>query len=205
MLPSDPDPDGVQLKAIQEFLKTPAGQQIEQIWLDAQCMPQDIPRGTRSEEDTADFKTMLSMVNLLYLGCSVLILLDLSYASRFWTQFEAWLSMQTTTPEGLTPAVGGGKERYHIVCVQNAAEQAETHKQLLVKSWATKTPDEAHTFLARPDVTVTSMSDKEIQLPKIGKLDDNIRQVYSDYSNALSGILAVTPQNYVLPQKVSSF
>jgi hypothetical protein len=195
MEPGNPDPDGVQLRAIQEFLETPAGQQIEQIWLDAQCMPQDIPRGRRSEADTADFKLMLGMVNLLYLGCSVLILLDMSYSSRFWTQFESWLSMQTTTPDGLTPAVGIGKERCHIVCVQNAAEQPETHKQLLVKNWATKSPDEAYAFLAKPDVTVTSQSDKQIQLPKIKTLDCNIKQVYS-------GILARarTPQNDVLPK-----
>ena len=43
---------------------------------------------------------MLKKVNWLYLGCSVLVLLDLSYLSRFWTQFEAWLSFQTIGTEG---------------------------------------------------------------------------------------------------------
>ena len=35
-----------------------------------------------------------SAANMLFLGTTVLILYDLSYASRFWTQFEAWLGMQ---------------------------------------------------------------------------------------------------------------
>lgn len=37
---------------------------------------------------------VLRTVNLLYLGTRVLVLADISYLSRFWTQFEAWLSMQ---------------------------------------------------------------------------------------------------------------
>ncbi len=35
------------------------------------------------------FKNCLPNINLLYLGGSVLILLDRLYMSRFWTQFEA--------------------------------------------------------------------------------------------------------------------
>ena len=61
---------------------------------------------------------------MLYLGTTVLILYDLSYASRFWTQFEAWLGMQFATPSGLKSAVGTENARYHIVCIQNAAEHA---------------------------------------------------------------------------------
>merc|ERR1712232_211954 len=129
MQPDDPDPDGVQLKALQEFLLEPAGLQMTRVWIDAQCMPQDVPKSTRSAEDTADFKIMLKMINMLFFGATVLIVLDLSYVSRFWTQFEAWLSMQLPTPEGLTPALGTGRERHHIKCVQNAAEQPEHHKK----------------------------------------------------------------------------
>ena len=51
------------------------GRKIKRVWIDAQCMPQDQPKGSRSAEDTADFKTMLTNVNMLYLGCTVLILL----------------------------------------------------------------------------------------------------------------------------------
>lgn len=40
---------------------------------------------TRTPEELDEFKVMLTRVNILYLGMPVLILLDLSYLSRFWT------------------------------------------------------------------------------------------------------------------------
>ena len=104
---------------------------------------------------------------MLYLGTQVLILLDLSYVSRFWTQFEAWLSMQFATPDGLKSAIGTQNTRHHIVAIQNAVEQAELHEEMLIRSWAEKTPEQAFEFLSKPDVTVTNQSDKEGQLLKL--------------------------------------
>ena len=80
-----PDKEGVQFKAIQEHLE--ANKSIKWVWYDYWCMPQDEPKGTRTGEETEEFKKMLKAANLLYLGTYVLILLDLSYTSRFWTQF----------------------------------------------------------------------------------------------------------------------
>ena len=62
MDPAQPDPDGEQLKAIKAFLVSSAGKRIELVWIDGGSMPQDQPKGTRTKEDTADFKTMLSEV-----------------------------------------------------------------------------------------------------------------------------------------------
>ena len=99
---------------------------------------------------------------MLYLGTQVLILLDLSYVSRFWTQFEAWLSMQFATPNGLISAVGNTRnERHHIVAIQNAAAQSGTFTKVLVDQWATASPQQAFEFLSKPDVTVTNQSDKD--------------------------------------------
>ena len=81
--------------------------------------------------------------------------------------------MQRVTPDGLRPAVGTSSERFHIVCIQNAAEQAELHKQMLVHAWASKTPQQAFEFLSKPDVDVTNKSDKDMQLPKL--LDLSLR------------------------------
>ena len=61
------------------------------------------PQGKRTPAESAAFKHMLANVNLLYLGCYVLVLLDLSYMSRFWTQFEAWLSLQAISPDLASP------------------------------------------------------------------------------------------------------
>ena len=44
-------------------------------------MPQG---GARTPTEKVDFKRMLQNINILYLGCSVLILQELSYLSRFW-------------------------------------------------------------------------------------------------------------------------
>jgi hypothetical protein len=43
--------------------------------------------------------------------------------------------------------------------------------------WAEKTPAEAHEILAKEDVTVTSLKDKDMHLPKILTLNDEIISV----------------------------
>ncbi|EOD33510.1 hypothetical protein EMIHUDRAFT_229658 [Emiliania huxleyi CCMP1516] len=192
MQPDDPDPDGEQLKALKGFLNSPDGKKIERVWIDSACMPQDHPKGSRSAEDSAAFKRMLKEVNRLYLGTTVLILLDLSYVSRFWTQFESWMSMQFATPDGLKPAVGTKNERHHIVCIQNAAEQSELHEKMLIQSWATKTPEQAHAFLSKPDVTVTNQSDKKGQLPKIKELDAVVQGAFSEVARQIEDELAAS-------------
>ena len=45
--------------------------------------------------------------------------------------------------------------------------------------WAEKTPAEAHEILAKEDVTVTSLKDKDMHLPKILTLNDEIISVLS--------------------------
>ena len=115
---------------------------------------------------------------MLYLGTTVLILYDLSYASRFWTQFEAWLGMQFATPNGLKSAVGTQNVRYHIVCIHGAAAQSEAHTKVLVDTWATKTPQQAFDFLSKPDVMVTNQSDKQGQLPQIKALDVTVQGAF---------------------------
>ena len=45
-----------------------------------------MPQGARTTAETTGFKWMLQNVNLLFLGCSVLCLVDISYLSRFWVR-----------------------------------------------------------------------------------------------------------------------
>ena len=120
---------------------------------------------------------MLPMINLIYLGTSVLILLDQSYVSRFWTQFEAWLSMQTFALDDESDAGGlrsanEAERRCTIELVHGANEELG---QSLLSTWANKTPEEAHEHLSKPDVLVTNESDKEKQLPKILALNQTVR------------------------------
>ena len=131
-----------------------------------------MPQGSRSPAEKVAFTHMLKNANLLYLGTLVLILLDLSYISRFWTQFEAWLSMQAPSVNGLAAATLEEK-RYAIVPVHGANA---TMGEGLVAMWASKTPTEAHKVLASPDVTVTNLKDKETQLKKLLTLDKEVRE-----------------------------
>jgi hypothetical protein len=98
--PTDPDPDGVQALAVQDYLK--AHPEIDAVWFDFCSMPQG---RDKTPSESAEFKEMLPNINLLYLTCSVLILMDRSYMNRFWTQFEAYLSMRAITSDGLTNAL----------------------------------------------------------------------------------------------------
>ena len=98
--PTDPDPTGAQALAVQAYLK--AHPEINAVWFDFSSMPQG---RNKTPRESAEFKEMLPNINLLYLTCSVLILMDRSYMNRFWTQFEAYLSMRAITSDGLTNAL----------------------------------------------------------------------------------------------------
>jgi hypothetical protein len=97
--PTDPDPTGAQALAVQAYLKEHP--EIDAVWFDFSSMPQG---RNKTLSESAEFKEMLPNINLLYLTCSVLILMDRSYMNRFWTQFEAYLSMRAITSDGLTNA-----------------------------------------------------------------------------------------------------
>ena len=126
-----------------------------------------MPQGRDKEEwEDAEFAVMLPNINLRYLFCSVFILADLSYVSRFWTQFEAFLSMRKVSVRGLE-AAPAAERRCVIKCIHNASENIKAEIDL----WANKTASEAYDILALPDVTVTNQKDKDVQLPKLKKLD----------------------------------
>jgi hypothetical protein len=79
----NPDPTGAQMKSLLEYLAR--RHLIRWVWFDFSCTYQ----GKRTMEQQRDFDEMLPHINLLYLGASVLILFDLRYMNRFWTQLEA--------------------------------------------------------------------------------------------------------------------
>ena len=109
---SAPDKDGVQLKEIRKYLR--AHLDIQWVWYGALLLPPVLqaksltrhvrfadfwcmPQFERSPAETEEFRHMLSNINLLYLGCSVLVLLDLSYLSRFWVR-SAESNKESRTP-----------------------------------------------------------------------------------------------------------
>jgi len=138
-----------------------------------------MPQGkNKSPAEKVHFDFMLQNVNLLYLGLKVIILLENSYVGRFWTQFEAWLSMQTPSAEGLMPSSGpADQSRYEIVPIYST----NTHlTDSLRETWGSKAPDEARDVLSEPSVTVTNMGDKKTQLKKLLKFNDQVKQACAD-------------------------
>ena len=169
-VPAEPDVDGEQLKAIKAFLE--AHPDIKWVWFDYSSMPQKVDGvDTRTPEDKAEFQLMLAAIADLYLTARVLILLDGSYASRFWTLTEAWCSMQTVTSDGLRPATEA-ERRHTIECIHNADDEHDAKG--LVDKVSTKTPDKMYGILKKPDVNVTNAKDKETMLPKILEIDRHV-------------------------------
>ncbi len=119
---------------------------------------------------------------MLYLSMRVLILLDLSYISRFWTQYEAWLSMQTASADGLRPATTA-EQRFEIIPIMNGnSSLVESLKAM----WKNRTPAEAYEVLAKPDVRVTNQKDKERQLRRVQFFSDEVSVVLRKMSSSLS-------------------
>ena len=159
-----PDTTGEQWTIIRKFLDSDPGLKFKWVWVDFPCMPQ----GSRTPYQRSTFRWMLKNVNKLFLGGSVLIIMDSAYMSKFWTQFEAWLAMQRCTAQGLAPAVN--KARWFPRCIHSATSVAE-----LELRWSNKTPDEAVALLSKPDCIVTNMSDKATQLSKLATLDVDVQ------------------------------
>ena len=167
--PVEPDRLGVQFKAVKEHLR--ANPSIKWVWFDYWSMPQ----GRKSMSEDVEFNVMLPNIDLLYLFCSVLILQDRTYMSRFWTQFEAFLSFRKVTAMGLgfTPEE---ERRCTIVAIHDAPSHLTT---ALLEEWANKTAHEAHSVLKKPDVQVTNQKDKEAQLPKLLSRDDFAKREFA--------------------------
>ena len=106
--PGEPDGGGVQMQEIRDFLNRPENRGVQYVFYDYSCMAQGacgpafacacLPpppshfgagtacAGERTDAEKREFKAMLPNINILYMGALVLVLMDLSYMSRFWTQ-----------------------------------------------------------------------------------------------------------------------
>ena len=177
-----------QLEAIAKPLRSqPEPTRPRFVWFDFWCMPQhssvDQRQCRRTPLEDKSFKWMLENMSTLYVGCAVLILLDRAYISRFWTQFEAFLSLRIITEAGLG-AAPEGERRCVIKCLHNAPE---SFSEALTSMWAQKTAEQAHEILTKPDVTVTNQKDKDVQLPKLQKLDTFAKSVVADVVRVSEG------------------
>ena len=165
-----------------------------------------MPQGEgKSDSEVIEFKVMLPNINLLYLFCDVLILLDLSYLSRFWyrcPKYSPSMCMYHVLVVCACLAHGAGCshrrtqfEAYLSLrnvtadglicappsdrrCVVKCIHNApETFRNALFEMWADVTAQEAYDVLEKPDVRVTNQSDKDAQLPKLLKLNEFAKEI----------------------------
>jgi hypothetical protein len=164
--PRQPDPYGKQLAVLREYLRSHP--KIELVWFDYSCIPQETQGRRRTPEEVAQFQRQLKQVNMLFLGCECLCIVDMQYLGRFWTQLEAWLSFQTCEGGQLVPRrAQQGRSRTLIRGIHSAGRSIE---EALEKEWAGCTWKRAVDILSRPDVLVTNRKDKGEQLHKIRQL-----------------------------------
>ena len=135
--------------------------------------PEGVEDGKTAEDDV-QFGLMLPSITDLYLTSAVLILLDNTYSSRFWTLMEAWCAMMTATADGVRAAKGSEK-RYAIECLHNADPKFDTPK--LIGFVSDKTPAQMRDILAKPDVAVTNAKDKATMLPIVAQTDMHVKRM----------------------------
>ena len=133
-----------------------------------------MPQYERSPAEQTSFDTMLMSTNLLYLGGTVLVLLDEEYAQRFWTSAEYWLSTQVCTPSGLQPA--DSPDRCKVVLLPGTPKELQGAQATI---WASRTIEEACALLGMKEVSVTSEKDKEKLIPKLRTLHEDIRGAWA--------------------------
>ena len=170
--PGRPDVNGVQLEAIKEYLKEHL--KIKWVWFDYSSMPQKVGSiDTRTPKEKAEFQLMLCAIADLYLTAQVLILLDGSYASRFWPLTEAWCSMQTATAKGFVPSTEENR-RYTIKHIHTADDKHDADGLIAVVS--KKKVAEMVSHLEKPGVNVTNAKDKKTMLHIIRETETHVKK-----------------------------
>ena len=178
-----PDPTGAKLAAIQRHLERHP--EIELVWYDHSCLPSDntiqdyesheslvAPKlpGNQRIELRRMRDAMRECACLPFLCASCLLLVDGGYCARFWTQLEAWLSLQRATPAGFVD------ERTRARCtIELLPNEPEFLRTLLAEVLAAKTATQACEMLRSPRVPVGHSEDKHEQLAKLERLDAWLR------------------------------
>jgi len=193
-----PDPHGSQQEEVRKFLLGP-GAEVQWLWFDYWCLPQ----GIRSKRETDLFKATLKHMDALYLFLPVLLLVDKQYSGRFWTCFEAFLSMQHVDvdgrmagallqrPSGKTGERGAGgtscaegQPRYNIA-VLGASGVGEARAAAEIASletmWGHASVDEALGVLSHSDILVTNLHDKTMALEVLVKLPKQVKRAKESF------------------------
>ena len=83
--------------------------------------------------------------------------------------------MMTPTATGVR-AAAEGEGRYTITCLHNAND---FDRKALVELVSSKTPEQMHEVLAKPDILVTNAKDKQAMLPVVKKTNTHVRDIFA--------------------------
>ena len=192
---SDPDPRGLQVDALRQFLRE--NPRFKHVWYDFWTLPAVAGRGVpsrlaggleggQSAVSSFDLATdanadarMRELCPLLFLGCSVLLLLSDEYAERFECTLEAWLAMQACTDAGMRPAPCP-RERCYIRTLPGCHR---AQPAMLIESWSGLLVEEAmvvHGNLANLSPLQSPRAafggERSRVLQRVQRLDEQVRE-----------------------------
>ena len=144
--------------------------EIQYVFFDYSCVPQNLV--SRSWDGRSAMEQQLAALtrnNIIsvYLGFSVLVLMDELTSSRFWCQLETWLALQKPSTAGLVPTPAG-ELRAHFMYYASTPEERQAQ---FYSDWSACGAHEAHARLSRAKAQVTNAADKRALLPKVLRLD----------------------------------
>lgn len=159
-----PDPHGEQTDVLREWLR--ANKDITDVWMDWCCLPQT----PRSFEEQDEFESGLASVNMVYLSCKVVKIVNLQYISRFWPQFESWLSFQAVDPQTKSFVADGSRSFEVFTGIARTDETVQKWQSETNRSWGQLNLDKRISQLEHSEVLVTNQADKADQIKKIKDL-----------------------------------
>ena len=141
MDPKQPDVGGEQFGTLRDHLRKHP--EIKYVWYDYWCMSQHSPHDNqfgqavddRSPAEKEEFKWMLQNVDRLYLGALVLVMVDLSYLSRFWVSLYLSLTYELCshvpagafTPESHSMSLDCRRPNLRLGCQCSSALRKASH------------------------------------------------------------------------------
>merc|ERR1712194_464567 len=118
------------------------------------------------------------------LAARMIILLREAHLSRFWPQFEAFLSYQVVRADGLAPGrqFNSAFDRHHLLAAHESVSglTLERWKSELQNRWMFATVVDATDVLALPQLEVTSGKDKVQQIGKLIELHYDLAAAVSE-------------------------
>jgi hypothetical protein len=118
------------------------------------------------------------MASLLVRGASSSVRCPSNATLPASTRAQAWLAMRKPTVDGLG-SLRAGASRCDIECVHNAPSSSAG---VLRDLWGQCSAAQAAEKLEGPDFEVTNKSDKQVQIRKLGQLNDQLRRYAREHS-----------------------